>query len=202
MGELSLGGKTAVVLGASNLHGTATVRLLAGEGVNLALGGRNRERLEALQAEVEAAGGKALVVGTHLAKRHHPAHLVEAAVEQFGGLDYLLFMAYSGAPPLTSQEVGEWERSVDVNIKGFLYCLAAALPALRSGGGGHVVALGAEEPGLPDPLHRAARAAVSVLVEELNAGLSDEGISASIVSEQDPGQCAEAVRQALLHHQR
>lgn len=201
MSEFDLVGKTAVVLGASNPYGAAAARLLAGEGVNLALGGRDRERLEALQAEVEVAGGEALVVGTHLAKRHHPVHLVEAAVEQFGGLDYLLFMAYSGAPPLTSQEVVEWERSVDVNIKGFLYCLAAALPALRVSGG-HVVALGAEEPGLPDPLHRAARAAVSVLVEELNAEFSEEEVSASVVLEQDPDRCAEAVRQALLYHRR
>ena len=194
MSEYSLLGKTAVVLGASGPHGSATVRLLAREGANLALGGRSREQLEALQEEVEDLGGRALVVGTHLAKRHHPVHLVEAAAEQFGGLDALLFMAYSTAPPLGSLEIESWERSVDVNVKSFLYSVAAALPALRERGGGHIIALGAEKPGPTDPLHRAARAAVGVLAEELNTELSEEGISASVVEERDPERCAEAVR--------
>jgi NAD(P)-dependent dehydrogenase (short-subunit alcohol dehydrogenase family) len=137
-----------------------------------------------------------VVVGTHLAKRHHPAHLVEAALEQFGGLECLLFMAYSTAPPLASQEVEAWERSVDVNVKGFLYSLAAALPALRAGGG-HVIALGAEKSGPPDPLHRAARTAVAVLVEELNAELSEEGVVASVVEERETERYAEAVLRLL-----
>jgi hypothetical protein len=50
-------------------------------------------------------GGEALVLGVHLAKRHHPAHLVEAAVETFGGLDALLFMASATAPPLGSLDI-------------------------------------------------------------------------------------------------
>lgn len=81
MSETSLVGKTVAVLGASGPYGKVAVRLLAREGVNLALGGRNREQLEMLQREVEDVGGQALIVGTHLAKRHHPVHLVEAAVD-------------------------------------------------------------------------------------------------------------------------
>lgn len=194
----SLNGRTAVVLGASGPYGRATVRILAREGANLALGGRDRERLEELQEEVEDLGGRALVVGTHLAKRHHPAHLVEAAVEQFGGLDYLIFMAYSPASPLENLDVDAWERSVDVNVKGFLYSAAAALPALRENGG-RVVALGVEGVASADPLYRAALAAVRTLVEGLNDELSGEGLSAHfLTSDQDPEQCAETMRQALL----
>jgi NADP-dependent 3-hydroxy acid dehydrogenase YdfG len=189
-----------VVLGASSPYGAATVRVLAREGVNVALGGRDRERLEGLEAEIHASGGQALVVGTHLAKRHHPAHLVEAAVDAFGGLDFLLFMARASAPPLASLDVDAWERSVDVNLKGFIYCLAAALPAMREGGGGHVLVLGIEDPA--DPLHGASRAAVRVLLEGLEGELSGEGLRASELTVFDPGssspeRCAEAVLRAL-----
>lgn len=93
-----LAGKTTLVLGASSPHGAATVRALAHEGANLALGRRSREKLKALALEAEASGGRAIVVGTHLAKRHHPAHLVEAAVETFDRLDALLYTASAGAP--------------------------------------------------------------------------------------------------------
>ncbi len=199
MSEAGLTGKTVVVLGASGPYGSAVARMLAHEGANLALGGRNREQLEALQKEVEASGGRALVVGTHLAKRHYPVHLVEAAVEQFGGLDALLFVAYSSAPSLESLDVGAWERSVDVNLKGFLYSGAAALPALCEGPGGHVIALGVESAASADSLYRAALASVRALVEELNDGFPGRGISADfLMSRQDPEQCAETMRQALL----
>src|SRR5215212_4810891 len=137
----SIAGKTAVVLGASNPYGGATARMLAREGANLVLGGRSRDQLEALEREIRVSGGEALVIGTHLAKRHHPAHLVQAAQERFGGVEILLFMAHASAPPLSSLEVEGWERSIDINIKGFLYSLAAALPIMRAGGEGHIVVL-------------------------------------------------------------
>lgn len=169
-----LAGKTILVLGASSPHGAATVRVLAAEGANLALGGRSREKLEALALEAEATGGRAIVVGTHLAKRHHPAHLVEAAVETFGGLDVLLYMASAGAPSLGSLDVDSWERSLDVNLRGFVYCLAAAVPAMRVDGGGCVAVAGQEEEG--DPLLRASRAAVRAILGELSRELSSDGI--------------------------
>ena len=74
------------------------------------LWGRSRNELGALQGEIEAYGGRALVVGTHLAKRHHPAHLVEDALEEYGSLDILLFMARATAPPLGSLDFDAWER--------------------------------------------------------------------------------------------
>lgn len=200
--ESLLAGKTAIVLGASAPYGAATARMLASEGANLALGGRDREKLEALEKEIGASGGQALVVGTHLAKRHHPVHLVEVAAEAFGGLDILLFMARTSAPVLGSLDVGSWERSVDVNVKGFLYCVAAALPIMREKGAGHVLVLDADDPQPPDPLYRASRAAVRVLLQELSRELSDEGIRTSEVRLTDPSRacpelCAESVCRLL-----
>lgn len=196
MVESNLAGKTIVVLGGSSHCGAAAVRMLAREGSNVVLGGRSRVRLEALEEEVRASGGGAVVVGVHLAKRHHPAHLMEAAVEAFGGLDVLLFMARSAAPPLRTLEVEAWERSVDVNFKGFIYSVAAALPIMRAGGGGHVVCLDAGDRG--DPLYRAGRAAVRVILRELAREF--EGVSATEVrlGDASPERCAAAVRRVLL----
>lgn len=199
--EASLAGKTAVVLGGSRPYGAAVARMLAREGVNVALGGRSRQVLEDLEAEIRASGGEALVVGTHLAKRHHPAHLVEAAGEAFGGLDALIFMVRVCAPPLASADLDAWERSVDVNIKGFLYCLAAALPMMR--GEGHVVSLNATDPrDRQDPLYGAGAAAVRSLLRGLAAELS--GVRATEIALGDrrraaPEACAEVVQRALLH---
>jgi NADP-dependent 3-hydroxy acid dehydrogenase YdfG len=197
-----LAGKTAVVLGASSAYGAATARMLSSEGVNLVFGGRSRGKLEALEEEINGSGGQALVIGTHLAKRHHPAHLAQAAVETFGGLDVLLFMACAFAPSLGSLDLDAWERSVDVNFKGFLYTLAAALPIMREGGGGHVVGLSVESPEAADPLYKASRAAGRVILQELGRELSGEGIRASEVRLEDsrrvsPERCAEVACRLL-----
>ncbi len=177
--------------------------MLAHEGVNLVLGGRSRDKLEALEKEITRSGGRALVVGTHLAKRHHLDHLVEAAVEGFGGLDALLFMASAAAPPLASLDVDAWERSLDVNVRGFIYCLAAALPAMRERGGGRVVVVGVEDTGgVRDPLLLAWRAAVRTILEELSDEFYSDGIRPVEVrlgprQARDPEECANTIVRAL-----
>ena len=199
----ALSGKTVMVLGGSSSYGASAARALGREGANVALGGRDRQRLEELEEEVRANGGEVLVLGVHLAKRHHPAHLVEAAVEAFGGLDALLFMASATAPPLGSLDIDAWERSLDVNVRGFIYCLAAALPAMRERGGGRVVVAGVEDTGSTrDPLLRAWRAAVSTILEELSRELSADEIRTVEVrldaqQAQDPEECAKTIIRAL-----
>lgn len=199
----TLSGKTIMVLGGSGPYGAAATRALGREGANVALGGRDRHKLEELEEQVRSLGGEALVLGVHLAKRHHPAHLVEAAVEAFGGLDALLFMACATAPPFASLDIDAWERSLDVNVRGFIYCLAAALPAMRERGGGRVVVAGVENTGgTPDPLLRAWRAAVHTILEELPHELSSEGIQTAEVRldalrSQDPEDSAKPIIRAL-----
>ena len=199
----TLSGKTVMVLGGSGPYGATATRALGREGANVALGGRDRQKLEELEEQVRSLGGEALVLGVHLAKRHHPAHLVEAAVEAFGGLDALLFMACATAPPLASLDIDAWERSLDVNVRGFIYCLAAALPTMRERGGGRVVVAGVEDTrGTPDPLLRAWRTAVRTILEELPRELSSEGIQTAEVRldalcSQSPEESAKPIVRAL-----
>jgi len=199
----TLSGKTVVLLGGSSPYGAAAARALGREGANVVLGGRNRQRLEELEAEIRARGGEALVLGVHLAKRHHPSHLVEAAIEAFGGVDALLYMARATAPPLSSLDVDAWERSLEVNVRGFVYCLAAALPVMRERGEGLVVVAGVEDAGgTGDTLLRAWGAAVSTILEELPRELSSDGIRAAEVrlsarQARDPSECARTIVRAL-----
>lgn len=194
--------KTAIVLGASSAYGAATARMLGREGAAVVLGGRSRDKLEALEEEIVSSGGRAVSLGVHLAKRHHLEHLVEAAVETFGGPDILVFAARAFSPPLKSLDVEAFERSVDVNVKGLLYTLTAVLPAMQETGGGHVVYLGPEQPEDEDPLYEAGLAAADVLLREsCRAFGSGGGVRASelfIPADMEAEQCAETVRGALL----
>ncbi len=198
----SLHDKTAIILGASFPYGAAAARELASQGVAVVLGGRSRETLEALEQEIQDSGGRALSLGVHLAKRHHLEHLVEAADEAYGGPDILVFAARVSAPPLKSPDVDAFERSVDVNVKGFLYALKEALPAMVERGGGSVVYLGSEGAGAYDPLHQAGQAAARELLEGIHREFASEGIFACEVRLRtpmpEPEQCGQAVRQALL----
>lgn len=188
-----------MVLGASGSCGAAVSRMLAREGAGVALGGRSRQKLETLEQEIRDLGGRALVVGTHLTKRHHLLHLMEAAAESFGGVDILLFMAGVGAPYLRSLDVGGWEESVDVNIKGFLYSLAAALPLMCEGGGGRVICFSM---GDTDHLRTAAQNVRRALLRELVQEFGEQDIRAGEVfvsdpPRTDPERCAEATRRLL-----
>ena len=138
MGQLD--DKVAIVTGASSGIGEATARALAAEGVAVTLAARRKERLEALKEEIEKDGGRALVVETDVTSRADVRRLADETKAAFGRIDILVNNA--GLMPLSyvkNLHVDEWERMVDVNVKGVLFCTAAALPAMLEGGGGHVV---------------------------------------------------------------
>lgn len=133
---------TAIVTGASSGIGAATARMLADEGAAVALAARREERLQSLQAEIEEAGGTALVVPTDVTDRAQVQTLVDETVDAFGGVDVLINNA--GIMPLSLMEnlhEDEWEQMVDVNIKGVLYAIGAVLPIMLEQEQGHVVNL-------------------------------------------------------------
>lgn len=132
--------KVIVITGASSGIGEATARLLAASGHRVVLGARRTERLEALASEIRAQGGEALYQAVDVSQREQVEHLIHAAREQFGRVDVLINNA--GIMPLAALELGkveEWERMIDVNIKGVLYGIAAALPLMREQKQGHII---------------------------------------------------------------
>jgi NADP-dependent 3-hydroxy acid dehydrogenase YdfG len=133
-------GKVVAITGASSGIGEASARLLAARGAKLALGARREDRLKALVDEIGLQGGEAVYAVTDVTRRDDLSALVLLACERYGRLDVLLSNAGVGPiSPLADLRVNEWERMIDVNIRGFLYGVAAALPVFGRQGFGHFV---------------------------------------------------------------
>ena len=133
-------GKTAIITGASSGIGQAAAKELAGRGFSVMLAARREDRLVELKKEIEDAGGQAAYQVTDVTSAEEMKALAEAAIEQFGGIDVMLNNA--GLMPLSflnKLKIDEWDRMVDVNIKGVLYGIAAVLPHMEERGEGHII---------------------------------------------------------------
>jgi NADP-dependent 3-hydroxy acid dehydrogenase YdfG len=127
----TLTGTAALVTGASSGIGAATARTLAERGASVALVARRKERLEALAAEIDNAGGTALVVEGDITDRRQAEAVVEQAVERFGRLDTLVNNAgLMLLGPVAGADPEEWDRMIAINVQGLLYTTRAALPHL------------------------------------------------------------------------
>jgi len=135
-----LEGKVVAITGASSGIGEATALLLAERGAKVVLGARGSDRLEALADRIEASGGEAAYARTDVKRREDLSNLVGLAIERYGKLDVLVNNA--GVAPISLLDelrVEDWEEMIDVNLKGVLYGIAAALPVFRRQGFGHFV---------------------------------------------------------------
>lgn len=133
-------GKVVAITGASSGIGEATAVLLAGRGAKVVLGARRSDRLDALVDRIATGGGEAFYVPTDVTKRNDVSNLVKAACARFGKLD--VFINNAGIGPISlfdDLRVEDWDAMIDVNLKGVLYGIAAALPVFRSQGFGHFV---------------------------------------------------------------
>jgi NADP-dependent 3-hydroxy acid dehydrogenase YdfG len=133
-------GKVIAITGASSGIGEATALLLAGRGAKVVLGARGSERLAALAKRIENAGGTVAHVPTDVRRRGDLEALVGLACDRYGTLDVLFSNA--GVMPISlisDLRVADWEEMLDVNVKGVLYGIAAALPIFRKQGFGHFI---------------------------------------------------------------
>ena len=124
--------KVIAITGASSGIGEAIARHVAAQGAKVALGARRQAHLDKIVSEIVAAGGQAFAPAVDVTKRDEVEAFAEAAVQRFGRLD--VFINNAGLMPLSplaANKVEEWERMVDVNIKGVLYGIAAALPRFQ-----------------------------------------------------------------------
>ncbi|WP_329095670.1 SDR family oxidoreductase [Streptomyces sp. NBC_01439] len=139
-GTTGIAGKVVAITGAGSGIGEATALLLAERGAKVVLGARRTERLQALAARIERAGGEAAWICTNVTRRGEVTGLVDLARERYGRLDVLVSNAGVGLiSPLDELRVEDWEEMIDVNLKGVLYGIAAALPLFREQGSGHFV---------------------------------------------------------------
>ena len=133
-------GKVVVITGASSGLGEATARLLSAQGASVVLGARRVERLRSLANELTGRGGKVLAVTTDVTDLDQVKRLVDAAVQTFGRIDVMINNAgLMPQAPLERLKVDEWDRMIDVNIKGVLYGIAAALPHMKRQKSRHII---------------------------------------------------------------
>lgn len=135
--------KVILITGASSGIGEGIARELGKAGARVLLGARRLDRIEAIAAEIRSAGGMAEALELDVTNRLSMAHFVQSALDNWGRVDVLINNA--GIMPLSPLAAGkqdEWERTIDVNIKGVLWGIGAVLPVMEAQGSGQIINLG------------------------------------------------------------
>lgn len=190
-------GKVIVITGASSGNGEAAARHLAERGAVVVLGARRRARIDALAKELTAAGHQALAVAADVTDKAQVTRLVDAAVEHFGKLDVLINNAgLMPLAPLEALKVDEWDQMIDVNLKGTLYGIAAALPHMQRQKSGHIINVSSvygHKMGPDATVYCATKFGVRAISEGLRQEVKPYNIRTTVIS---PG----AVATELLEH--
>ncbi|WP_419883333.1 SDR family oxidoreductase [Peribacillus sp. B-H-3] len=181
------GQKTAIITGASSGIGQATAKELASKGISVMLAARREERLQELKREIEESGGKAEYKVTDVTSAEEMEELANAAAEKFGAIHILVNNA--GLMPLSylnKKKTDEWNKMVDVNIKGVLNGIAAVLPYMEKQKHGHIVNISSVAGHVISPgsaVYSGTKFAVRAITEGLRKEIDPElNIRATIIS--------------------
>jgi NADP-dependent 3-hydroxy acid dehydrogenase YdfG len=181
-----IAGKVVVITGASSGLGAATAEHLSVAGATVVLGARRLDRIRTLADEIASRGGKAEAVETNVVDRDQVQKLVDTAVKTYGRIDVMLNNA--GLMPLSPFErlkVDEWDQMIDVNIKGVLYGIAAALPHMKSQKSGQIINVSSVAGHKIIPagaVYSATKFAVRALTEGLRQEVKPYNIRTTIIS--------------------
>ncbi len=186
-----------VITGASSGLGEAAAKHLSALGATVVLGARRADRIEKLAREIQDKGGKALAIDMDVTRRDQVKKLVDSAVEQFGRVDVILNNA--GIMPLSPMDrlnVEEWDRMIDVNLKGVLNGIAAVLPYMKAQQSGQIIntsSVAGHKVFTGSAVYSATKYAVRALTEGLRMEVKPYNIRTTIV-------CPGAVKTELLEH--
>ena len=177
-----LNGKVVVITGAGRGIGAATARLLAGRGARLALGARSADELRAV---ADSIGGDVALLPTDVTRPEDVQALVDLAAARFGRVD--VFVANAGLAvnaPLATGELADWNQMIDVNLRGVLHGIAAALPLFQRQGSGRFVTVASTSalkwvPG--QGVYAATKAGVRALCEVLRQEMAPQGLRATMI---------------------
>ncbi len=179
-------GKVIVITGASSGLGEATARRLSSEGATVVLGARRKERIESLAQELSAKGVKAMALATDVSDQPQVKKLVDVAVQSYGRIDVMINNA--GLMPqalLERLQIEEWNKMIDVNLKGVLYGIAAALPYMKQQKSGHFIqvsSVAGHKVGPGFAVYAATKFAVRALSEGLRQEVKPYNVRTTVLS--------------------
>jgi NADP-dependent 3-hydroxy acid dehydrogenase YdfG len=181
-----ISGKVVAITGASSGIGEATARLLAERGAAVVLGARRTDRLDEIAGQIRASGGRAVSCATDVTNPADLERLVDEAATAFGRLDVLVSNAgISKVGPVADLDMAGWTAMIDVNLRGVLHGVAAALPVFRRQGRGHLVTT-VSTAGLKivptQAVYAATKNAVRTLLEALRQESTDGTLRTTTVS--------------------
>ena len=179
-------GKVIVITGASSGLGEAAAKHLSERGAIVVLGARRVDRIKALAEQINNNGGKALALATDVTKVEQVKALVDAAVKNYDRLDVMINNAgLMPRSPLERLKIDEWNQMIDVNIKGVLYGIAAALPYMKEQKSGHIINVSSVAGHVVRPggvVYSATKHAVRVISEGLRQEVKDYNLRTTIIS--------------------
>lgn len=179
-------GKVVVITGASSGLGEATARMLSSLGATVVLAARRKDRIDALAAELNQNGAKALAIVTDVTNAAQVKNLVDSAVKEYGRIDAILNNAgLMPQSPLERLKIDDWDKMIDVNIKGVLYGIAAALPHMKEQKAGHIINVSSVAGHKVSPgsaVYSATKHAVRVISEGLRQEVKPYNIRTTVIS--------------------
>jgi len=182
----NIDGKVVVITGASSGLGAAAARHLSSLGATVVLAARRADRIQALAHELNSSGGHALPITTDLARFDQVKRLADVVLATYGSIDVLINNAgLMPLSPLDRLKIDDWDRMIDVNIKGVLYGIAAVLPTMQKQKSGHIINVSSVaghkvRPG--STVYSATKTAVRVISEGLRQEVKPYNIRTTVIS--------------------
>lgn len=182
----NIAGKIVVITGASSGLGEAAARMLSAQGAIVVLGARRNDRIQALAKELINNGGDALAIQTDVTDSDQVKKLVDETVKKYGRIDVILNNAgLMPQSPLERLKIDDWNRMIDVNIKGVLYGIAAALPYMKEQKSGQIINVSSVAGHVVSPgsaVYSATKMAVRAISEGLRQEVKPYNMRTTVIS--------------------
>ncbi|QDP38950.1 SDR family oxidoreductase [Radiobacillus deserti] len=196
----SLKGKTVIITGASSGIGEETARLLASQGAHIVIGARRIERLESLASEIRTGGGSVTYQRLDVTELRQMQDIIQLAQNHFGQVDAIVNNAgVMPLSPLEALKIDEWNRMIDVNIRGVLHGIAAGLPVMKKQGFGqfvNIASIGAYEVSPTAAVYSATKYAVRAITDGLRQETAGQNIRVTLIS---PGVTESELPDSITH---